>query len=38
MHYLPAIPYEEFKDLSTVDLAAMVKARIQACMDEHLEK
>ena len=36
MHYLPAIPYEEFKDLSTVDLAALVKGRIQECMDAHL--
>ncbi len=36
MHYLPAIPYEEFKDLKTVDLAELVKSRIQACMDEKL--
>ena len=36
MHYLPPIPYEEFKDLDTVELAAMVKKRIQDCLDEHL--
>ena len=36
MHYLPAIPYEEFKDLSTVDLAALVRGRIQECMDRNL--
>ncbi len=33
MHYLPVIPYEEFKDMSTVELAAMVKQRIQDCID-----
>ena len=36
MHYLPAIPYEQFKDMKTVDLAELVKSRIQACMDEKL--
>ena len=36
MHYLKAIPYEEFKDLKTVDLAELVKSRIQACIDEKL--
>jgi 1-acyl-sn-glycerol-3-phosphate acyltransferase len=36
MHYLPPIPYEEFKDLDTVELAAMVKKRIQDCLDEYL--
>ena len=33
MHYLPAIPYEEFKDMKTVELAELVKSRIQACID-----
>ncbi len=33
LHYLPVIPYEEYKDLSTVELAALVKQRIQDCMD-----
>ncbi|MBQ7800940.1 MAG: 1-acyl-sn-glycerol-3-phosphate acyltransferase [Oscillospiraceae bacterium] len=28
IHYLKPIPYEEYKDLKTVDLAALVKARI----------
>lgn len=36
MHYLKPIPYEEFKDLKTVDLAELVKSRIQACIDEKL--
>ena len=35
MHYLPVIPYEEYKDLDTVALAALVKARIQECIDAH---
>jgi 1-acyl-sn-glycerol-3-phosphate acyltransferase len=35
MHYLPVIPYEEYKDLDTVALAALVKSRIQACLDEN---
>lgn len=33
MHYLPVIPYEEYKDLSSVELAALVKARIQEAID-----
>lgn len=36
MHYLPAIPYEEFKDMDTVELAAMVKQKIQDCLDANL--
>ena len=36
MHYLPAIPYEEFKDMKTVEVADLVKSRIQACIDEKL--
>lgn len=33
IHYLSPIPYEEFKDLNTVELAALVKSRIQSCID-----
>lgn len=29
LHYLAPIPYEEYKDLNTTELAALVKARIQ---------
>lgn len=36
MHYLPVIPYEEFKDMTTVELAAMVKAKIQECLDANI--
>jgi 1-acyl-sn-glycerol-3-phosphate acyltransferase len=36
LHYLPVIPYEEFKDLDTVELAALVKARIQECIDTNI--
>ena len=33
LHYLQPIPYEEYKDLKTVELAELVKARIQAVID-----
>ena len=33
LQYLDPIPYEEYKDLKTVDLAALVKSRIQAAID-----
>ena len=33
MHYLQPIPYEEYKDLKTVDVAELVKSRIQAVLD-----
>ena len=33
LHYLKPIPYEEYKDLKTVDLAALVKQRIQEAID-----
>lgn len=36
MHYLPPIPYEEYKDMKTVEIAELVKGRIQACLDEKL--
>ena len=35
LHYLKPIPYEEYKDLKTVDIAAMVQDRIQAVIDEY---
>ena len=38
MHYLKPIPYEEYQDLKTVDIAALVKSRIQECIDANLEK
>ena len=34
IHYLPPIRYEEYKDLKTVELAALVKSRIQQVLDE----
>ena len=33
MHYLKPIPYEEYKDLKTTELAELVKARIQEVLD-----
>lgn len=33
LHYLEPIPYAEFKDLKTVELADLVKSRIQAVLD-----
>jgi 1-acyl-sn-glycerol-3-phosphate acyltransferase len=33
MHYLKPSPYEEYKDLKTVDVAELVKSRIQAVLD-----
>ena len=38
LHYLKPIPYEEFKDLKTVDLAELVKSRIQECIDANLNR
>ena len=35
LHYLPVIPYEEYKDMNTVEIADMVKSRIQAVLDEN---
>ena len=34
LHYLKPIPYEEYRDLNTVALAALVKARIQEVLDQ----
>lgn len=36
MHFLPAIPYEEFKDMKTGELAQLVKDKIQAAIDENV--
>ncbi len=37
LHYLEPIPYEAYKDLKSVDLAALVKERIAQAIEEHLE-
>ena len=34
VHFLPPIPYEEFKDMKTPEIAAMVQKRIQDKLDE----
>ena len=34
VHFLPPIPYEEFKDMNTQEIAAMVQGRIQDKLDE----
>ena len=36
IHYLPPIPYEEYKDLKTTELAEMVQARIRQTIDAAL--
>ena len=36
MHYLKPIPYEEYKDLKTVDVAELVKSRIQEVLDANI--
>ena len=36
LHFLPPIPYEEFKDLKGVEVAALVKSRIEACIQANL--
>ncbi len=38
VHFLPAIPYEEYKDMKTPEIAALVKGRIEAKVNEVLEK
>ena len=35
VHFLKPIPYEEYKDLKTVDLAALIKSRIQETIDTY---
>ena len=36
MHYLKPIPYEEYAGMKTTELAALVKSRIQECIDRNL--
>ena len=36
LHYLPPIPYEEYKDLKTTEIAALVKSRIQTAIDANI--
>ena len=36
MHYLPAIPYAQFKDMKTTEVADLVKQQIQQCLDAHI--
>lgn len=36
IHYLPPVSYEEYKDLKTVELAAMVKERIASTIEKAL--
>ncbi|MBR6642513.1 MAG: 1-acyl-sn-glycerol-3-phosphate acyltransferase [Lachnospiraceae bacterium] len=38
LHYLPVIPYEEYKDLKTPELAQMVHDRIETCVKANSEK
>ena len=35
VHFLKPISYEEYKDLKTPDLAALVKSRIQETIDRY---
>lgn len=35
IHYLKPIEYDEYKDLKTPEIAALVQSRIQACIDEY---
>jgi 1-acyl-sn-glycerol-3-phosphate acyltransferase len=38
MHYLKPIPFEEYGHLKTVEIAEMVKSRIQECLDANIGK
>ena len=38
IHYLPVIPYEEYKDMKTPELAQMVHDRIEACVKANSKK
>lgn len=38
LHYLKPIPYEEYAGLKTTELAALVKSRIQECIDQNLQE
>ena len=35
LHYLKPIPYEEYAGMKTTEIAEMVKARVQECIDAH---
>ena len=35
LHYLKPIPYEEYAGMKTTEIAALVKARIQECIDQN---
>ena len=35
LHFLKPIPYEEYAGMKTTEIAAMVKARIQECIDKN---
>jgi 1-acyl-sn-glycerol-3-phosphate acyltransferase len=35
VHYLPPIPYEEYKDMKSVEIAKMVRARIQEVITKY---
>ena len=35
LHYLKPIPYEEYAGMKTTEIAALVKARIQECIDRN---
>ncbi len=36
VHFLPPIPYEEYKDMKTVDIAAEVKRRIEETIEKNI--
>ena len=38
MHYLKPIPFDEYGHLKTVEIAEMVKSRIQECLDANIGK
>ena len=38
IHYLPPIPYEQYADLKTVELAALVKERIAVAIEDGLKQ
>lgn len=38
IHYLPPIYYEEYKDMSSTEIAQEVQSRIQKCIDEYENK
>ena len=38
LHYLKPIPYEDYKDLKTTEIAALVKSHIQAAIDKYAPK